>query len=771
MAEKERFYVHLVDFGDERCTASLIPRWSSFFTPEPPSAHGQGLDATLERLQERCLEHFEDSRDPIDRYLWSETMKLARTRVEVHPSTTLGDTVVLGKRTVPFWVSYGLVPMAGGGCRLVVPRFGDSMVLEDRSMAAEVIRGQWSVWLAGLQSRNLFELRALGEESVRPWNEPGALYKLRKRRESDEDQPVEAVLGPVAEEWVDRARRRRLDPVIEIFDPADHELLWDRYPLASILLVGEPGVGKTAWVRALAFHFLRWQRDAERDDPPRLWATSADRLMAGMTYLGQWEERCLRVADALAYEGDYLYVGRLHPILKRRGHSSIGDLWRENVAEQRLALIAECTPRELELCRRLNPGFLRPFRLVHLREPGPRLMADHVRSYVARRAKKIELKEGAVRSVLHLLDVYQRHQVFPGKAFRFLDVLSQEAERGSGTAPRDGAKIVYTETSLTRAFCRWSGLPEELVSDRHAKPVEAVAAELARGVVGQDEACLAAARVLTRFKAKIHDPSKPLGTLLFVGPTGVGKTELAKQLAAYMFGSPERMLRFDMSEFQAPGSARRLLAVGRGVRSLAQSIRRKPLSLVLLDELEKAHPEVFDLLLGVLGEGRLTDADGLTVDFRMSILVATSNLGVKRGADPGFADARPGAADYAQAVKRHFRPELVNRLDEIVSFRYLAPPDVEQIVDLMVAKARLRPGLQGRNLRLHVEPGARRVLARRGFHATHGARPLQRLIEDQVMGPLAVRLAENPSLRDRTVYVVDDPAVEVPAGSEKLVVQ
>lgn len=767
MAEKERFYVHLVEHGEERYTAALIPRWSSFFSPEPPSAHGEGLSSTLERLADRCVEHFDgeaERRDSVDRYLWTETMQLKKTRVEIHPSTHIGELSVLGKRTVPLTISYGLVPVAEGGCRLVIPRFGDSVVIEEASMAQEVIRSQWSVWLAGAESRSLFDVRVLGEESVQPWRGPDVLY--RRRRGYGNYDPDEKVLSGVAEEWVERARRRRLDPVIDVHDPARHQALFERYPPASVLLVGEPGVGKTSWVRALAYHFVRRGRELELEEPPKLWVTSADRLMAGMSYLGQWEERCLQVAEALAYEGDYLYVGRLQPILQRRGHASIGELWLEDLVEGRISLIAECSPQELEACRRLNPSFLRCFRLVELREPSLHRMPECLQRYAVRKAKHVRLGDGAAHMLLHLLDVYQRHEVFPGKAFRFVDVLSQEAERVKTTGK---AAEPLTEDGVVRAFCRWSGLPRELISDREAKPVEAVAAHLASGVVGQDAACAAAARVLTRFKAKIHDPDKPLGTLLFVGPTGVGKTELAKQLASYMFGDAQRMLRFDMSEFQAPGSARRLLAVGRGVRSLAQGIRRQPLSLVLLDEIEKAHPEVFDLLLGVLGEGRLTDAEGSTVDFRMTVLVMTSNLGTREGGSLGFGAGTADAADYRQAVKRYFRPELVNRLDEIVSFRHLSPENVERIVDLMLAKVRRRPGLERRGLRLQVEPGVRRRLAELGFHPTRGARPLERLIEDKVMGPLAVRLSEDPNLRDRTIYVVDDAAVSVPEGSEKLV--
>jgi len=256
-----------------------------------------------------------------------------------------------------------------------------------------------------------------------------------------------------------------------------------------------------------------------------------------------------------------------------------------------------------------------------------------------------------------------------------------------------------------------------------------------------------------------------VASLLFAGPTGVGKTELAKQIARYLFGADDRLVRVDLSEYMTPGSAARLLEVGGGTGSLAEAVRRQPLSVVLLDELEKAHPEVFDLLLAVLGEGRLTDSLGRLVDLRMCVIVMTSNLGV--GARGGVGFGGDDAPDYAAAVRAHFRPEFSARLDHIVSFRRLGAAAIERIVELELAKVRRRPGVVGRNLTLWSSTAARAVLAARGVDPLLGARPLRRLIEDVVVAPLAVRLAAEPGLRDRAIGVVTaDEAARADAETE-----
>jgi ATP-dependent Clp protease ATP-binding subunit ClpC len=385
-------------------------------------------------------------------------------------------------------------------------------------------------------------------------------------------------------------------------------------------------------------------------------------------------------------------------------------------------------------------------------------MPGLVRDYLARKTKHIEIDRNGLRRLVQHLDFFQRDIAFPGKAFRFIDWLVQTGgvPDGRETRPADPERATRLRSDdVSQAYSRASGLPLDLIAEDRVAGPEHIAAKLRAGVIGQDPACDTCARVLARFKAGLDDPDRPVGSLLFVGPTGVGKTEMAKALAKYMFGDANRMIRVDMSEFMLPGSGQRLLAVGPGVRSLAERVRQQPLSLVLFDELEKADQEVFDLMLAILGEGRLTDAEGRLVDFRMTMICMTSNLGVEARDPSGFGDTDDvdRGKHHLQAVRRAFRPEFFARIDHVVPFRRLSPADIRRIVDLELDKLQTRAGLRRRAIRLRVTGSARELLAERGFHPTRGARPLQRVIEEQVLAPLAVLMSAKPSLRDADIEV------------------
>jgi ATP-dependent Clp protease ATP-binding subunit ClpC len=782
--------VYFVAHHDGKLTGSLLARgWAE----QLPSAFGASeaeVYAGLEQLVTDML-----ARDlNIDAFLWEEELNVRTVNVSVHPLSVVQKRWVISKDAIPLRLAFAWSKLDKGGYRVVLPRFGWWFILEDLDIAPQVLSQAVSTQLLGEATRSLFEFRALGPERIEAWSPP--VLGRRKRRDAD-NNTAEAfpTLYAVSEELVQHARRRR-SRLVEPPDLRPHAHLWERETPASILLVGGPGVGKSTWVEALAREFARRRRgsDTERSSP-RIWSTSAERIIAGMMYLGQWEQRCLDMIHELSHEGDYLYVDRLPPLLDTRtARSSIADFMLPAIEANEISLIAECHPHEYQQLKTKAPRLLACFSTIKIDETPAVAMPGLLRAYQGRVNPKLALRPEALRRLVQHLELFRRDACFPGKGFRFLDWLNQEHGHDETTALADRVRAqlpdaIEAPESATRegtepptsdltsespepsatddakllgaaaassAFSRHTGLPLELISEETVAGPELIAARLRAGVIGQDRACATAARVLARFKAGLDDPERPVGSLFFVGPTGVGKTELAKQLARYMFGDADRMIRLDMSEFMLPGSAQRLLAVGPGVESLAEKVRQQPLSLILLDEIEKAHAEVFDLLLAVLGEGRMTDAGGSLVDFRMTLIAMTSNLGVSERGAAGFGGGSEGqqAKGFDAAVRRHFRPEFFNRIDFVIPFRNLAPADIRAIVELELDKLGKRTGLSRRELRLVVSDDARATLADWGWHPTRGARPLKRVLEEQVMAPLAVLLARTPTLRGKSVRVL-----------------
>ena len=750
---KATFRVYFVTHHDGMLTGHLMRSRSSFFDREPPVAYGESVEDVLSQLQLIVSEMVATGADSTARYMWKEPFKTRRIRVDVHPQTTIKKRYVIAKQKVPLRLTYAYCELPGGGWRVMLPKFQWWFIVEDLEMASEVLRQAVSSALLGENSRWFYDFRAEGEEFVHEWS-PNLNAPPPQRRDIEGDNAAFATVHAVAEDLVGRARRGKFPRFQGGFDWDEHQRSVERDVPASILLVGPSGVGKSVWVKQLARKIARLgQADAALAwRLPKIWATSADRIIAGMQYLGQWEQRCLQIVRELSGEGDYLYVDHLYELLlPRSGHVSIADMMMPAVARGEISVIAECDEHELERCQREAPSVVNLFKIVRVDEPAPQKVPAMLAGYLSKVRPELTLHPGASRQLVRLLGFFQRGTAFPGKGFRFIDWLDKQH---SARSP----KTFYIK-ELVNAYSEYSGLPVTLISDDESSSASELAGRLQRVVIGQDRACEAASSVLARFKAGMNDPERPCGSLFFVGPTGVGKTELAKQLTKMMFGDADRMVRLDMSEYMFPGSSQRLLATGAGSQSLAMRVRQQPLTLVLLDEIEKAHPEVFDLLLGVLGEGRLTDSSGRLVDFRMTMIVMTSNLGVQKTSQVGFSEAAP---DFAGAVRKHFRPEFFNRIDDVVPFGYLTPSDVERIADLELARARRRPGIKRRELDLYIEPEARALLASLGWHPDFGARPLKRVIEELVMTPLAVKMAGDPRFARRRVKVmVRDGAIVI----------
>lgn len=740
--KKKTFRVYFIAHQDGRRTAILMRNWSMFFDTPAPSAYGADEEDCYRQLELALKKAELEKKDDPQRYLWDEEFATRKITVEIHPQTVIEKRTVIGKKNIPLRLTYAYSEVEHGGYRVMLPRFDWWFIVEDLEVGPEILKAALSSALVGEKPKWIYDFRAETDEYVREWS-PAMLAGLEDSR----TLPVVsefATLETVAEELVEKATRHKLPPVVGIeADTVTYAKYLEKTPPPSLLLVGGPGVGKSTWVRRLARYFAGEKREKRREKVPRVWSTSRDRIIAGMVYLGMWQERCLNIVEELASEGDYLYVDRLTSLLQAQADgASIAEVFAPMMISEEISLIAECTETELERARKRAPSFVNAFQIVRLSEPAAGEVPPLLLQYQARKNSKATIHPEGLRRLVRHLDAFQRDRCFPGKAFRFVDWLAAEHTATAATLyPKD----------VSLAYSRFSGLPLELISDEHSATQHEIAEKLRAKVIGQDDACARAASILARFKAGMNDPNKPCGSLFFVGPTGVGKTELAKQLARYMFGNEERMVRLDMSEYMTPGSAQRLLEVGDGAKTLAERVRQEPLSLLLLDEIEKAHPEVFDLLLGILGEGRLTDSLGRLVDFRMVVIVMTSNLGAGEASAVGFGGQ--ARSDFATAARKHFRPELWGRIDEVLSFRALSREDIERIVDLTIASLSERTGLLRRALSIEVEPAARSLLAELGYHPTRGARPLKRLVEEAVITPVAVRMARDPGFRERKIFV------------------
>ena len=527
-------------------------------------------------------------------------------------------------------------------------------------------------------------------------------------------------------------REKELEKLTEFLNLADKR---------PVLIIGKNKVGKTALVHEYVFRQVE-KRSSPRYSEKNTWLLAPQRLVSGMMYVGQWEERLLAILKEAKFRAHLLYFDDLLGLFFA-GKSASSDLSMAHVLKpyierREVRILGEITPEAFRVLQERDRSFADLFQILRVEETTD----DETLKIVLSVRRELEQKHDckftldSLPVALDLQRRYVREAAFPGKAASFLKQLAVKF-----------AEKEINRNLVLQEFESKSGMSVAFLDDKTKLDRAEIIEKIQRGVIGQTAAVEAAADVISIAKARLNDANRPLASFLFLGATGVGKTEAAKQIASYLYGTEEKLLRFDMNEFVSPLDAARLVGTFDQPEGLLTSaIRRQPFAVVLLDEIEKAHPDVFNLLLQVMGDGRLTDALGRTADFTNAILILTSNLGAREAnVKLGFRQTNETEAHvYRQAAEKFFKPEFFNRFDRVIPFERLKREEVEQIAAIQLQKVFSRDGLIRRNCKLNVAPEAMRLIVNEGYHPQLGARALKRAIEKNLIAPLAAQIAALP---------------------------
>ena len=526
-------------------------------------------------------------------------------------------------------------------------------------------------------------------------------------------------------------------------------------PVRSLLVSGEHRVGKTAFLRLLA-------RRLEQDGWTIFEAGGAD-LMAGQQWFGQLEGRIQRtIEEAAVVKKLVWYIPDLLQLARSGTHqgqaASILDQLLPAIQTGRLLVWSEASPKSMARLYQLRPALRGLLEVVRLEPQTEQQTAALATTVSQRLADNTELKfqPGVIEAALSAARQYLGSGTLPGAVIDLIRLTAQRASKHASDTV-EARDVIITLSQLT-------GLPITILDHQERMNLGEISGYFTARVIGQDEAVAAIVERIAMLKAGLNDPGKPIGVLLFAGSTGTGKTELAKTTAEYLFGSIERLVRLDMSEFQAAEATAKIIGdggAGSETDSLIARIRKQPFSVILLDEFEKAHPNIWDLFLQVFDDGRLTDSMGQVADFRHAMIILTTNLGAggQYGSGLGFAPAALGFSeeDVHAAIGRTFRPEFQNRLDKVIVFRPLTRSLMREILKKELDGVLDRRGLKDREWAVEWEASAQDFLLEKGFSATMGARPLKRAIDQYVIAPLAATIVERRFPEgDQFVFVRSD---------------
>jgi len=622
------------------------------------------------------------------------------------------------------------------------------------------------------------------------------------------------------------ARDSKLDPVIGREKEIERVMqVLSRRTKNNPVLIGEPGVGKTAVVEGLAQDITRGEVPETLKDK-QIYTLDLGALVAGSRYRGDFEERLKKVLKEIKTRGDIiLFIDELHTLVgagAAEGAIDAASILKPMLARGELQTIGATTREEYRKYLEKDAALERRFQPIDVEEPSVAHTIDILKGLKDRYEAhhRVNYTDEALVAAANLADRYISDRFLPDKAIDLIDEAGSRMRIRRMTAPPDVREIdekiaevrmrkessidsqdfeaaasmrdeeqtllderkeketawkageldvlsEIDEEEIAEVLANWTGIPVFKLTEEETEKLIRMEDELHKRIVDQTEAVIAVSKSIRRTRAGLKDPKRPSGSFIFLGPSGVGKTELSKALAEFLFDDEDALIQLDMSEYMEKHTVSRLIGSPPGYvgyeegGQLTEAVRRKPFSIVLFDEIEKAHPDVFNTLLQILEDGHLTDSQGRTVDFKNTVIIMTSNLGTRdiaKGAGVGFSSHVGEGYDYEkmkekvhEEMKTHFRPEFLNRIDEIIVFHALSREDVKAIVDMMLK--RLRKQLKAKDLEIELTEAAKELLAEKGYDPALGARPLRRTIQRLIEDPLSEKLLYKEFRAGQTILI------------------